>query len=160
MLHSELLRQELEEKGDEFRRYLEAQKAAALFYLEALERLENTPPAEIEQKLSRLENPAAIPSDELKGSFSFPFEQSWKNHEQARAWAMDILRDRTTFAADGSQLYLEKETSLPIGAVQVGWFENPHDGTITLREKCKIPGASPRAASASGRTRYTRAAGR
>jgi hypothetical protein len=138
MLHSELLRRELEEKGGEFRRYLEAQKAAALFYLKALERLENTPPAEIAQKLSQLENPAAIPSDELKGSFSFPFEQSWKNHEQARAWAMDILKDRTTFAADGSQLYLEKETSLPIGAVQVGWFENPHDGTIRYEKNAKF----------------------
>ena len=138
MLHSELLRRELEEKGGEFRRYLEAQKAATLFYLEALERLENTPPAEIAQKLSRLENPAAIPSDELNGSFSFPFEQSWKNHEQARAWAMEILRDRTTFAADGSQLYLEKETSLPIGAVQVGWFENPHDGTLHYEKNAKF----------------------
>lgn len=138
MLHSELLRRELEEKGGEFRRYLEGQKAAALFYLEALERLENTPPAEVAQKLARLENPAAVPSDELQGSFSFPFEQSWKNHEQARAWAMDILRDRTTFAADGSQLYLEKETSLPIGAVQVGWFENPHDGTIRYEKNAKF----------------------
>jgi hypothetical protein len=139
MLHSELLRRELEEKGGEFRRYLEAQKAATLFYLEALKRLENTPLVEIGERLAGFENPAAIPSGELdSGSFSFAFKQSWKNHEQARAWAMGILSDRTTFAADGSQLYLEKETSLPIGAVQVGWFENPHDGTIRYEKNAKF----------------------
>jgi hypothetical protein len=38
-----------------------------------------------------------------------------------------VLDERTTFAADGSQIYCGKETSVPVAAVQIGWFENPHD---------------------------------
>jgi hypothetical protein len=134
MLHSELLNRELEEKGAEFKRYLEKQKEAVAFYVRALGFLEKMPRAEIDGRLGALENPAAIPSSELAGTFTLPFEQNWQNHEQARAWAMDVLKERSTFAADGSQLYLEKETSLPIGAVQIGWFENPHNGSTNYEK--------------------------
>jgi hypothetical protein len=138
MLHSELLNRELEEKGAEFKRYLAKQKDAVTFYVGALGSLEKMPRGEIGRLLDALENPAAIPSGELNGSFTLPFEQNWQNHEQARGWAMDVLKDRATFAADGSQLYLEKETSLPIGAVQIGWFENPHDGSANYEKNAKF----------------------
>jgi hypothetical protein len=138
MLHSELLNRELEEKGGEFRHYLEKQREAVDFYTRALAALEKLPPAELERRLAALEHPAAIPSDELTGSFSRSFEQNWRNHEQARDWAMDVLGGRATFAADGSQLYLEKETSMPIGAVQIGWFENPHDGSPVYEKAAKF----------------------
>lgn len=138
MLHSELLNRELDEKGPEFRNYLEKQKEAVAFYIGALAKLEKMPAAEIERRLEALENPSAIPSKELNGFFGIPFEQNWQNHEQARAWAMEVLKDRSTFAADGSQLYLEKETSLPIGAVQIGWFENPHNGSTVYEKNAKF----------------------
>jgi NurA domain len=138
MLHSELLNRELEEKGEEFGRYLEKQREAIAFYVKTLANLENMPSADIERRLASLDNPAAIPSKELNGSFTFSFEQYWQNHEQARAWAMEVLKDRVTFAADGSQLYLEKETSLPIGAVQIGWFENPHNGSTDYEKNAKF----------------------
>jgi hypothetical protein len=92
----------------------------------------------LRERLDGLEHPAAIPTGELKGSFSLRFAQNWQNHEQARGWALEALKDRTTFAADGSQLYLEKETSLPIGAVQVGWFENPHNDTACYEKNAKF----------------------
>jgi hypothetical protein len=138
MLHSELLNRELEEKGAEFRHYLEKQREAVDFYTRSLAALEKLPPKELERRLAALEHPAAIPSAELTGAFSVPFGQNWRNHEQARGWAMEVLGGRATFAADGSQLYLEKETSMPIGAVQIGWFENPHDGSPVYEKAAKF----------------------
>ena len=83
---------------------------------------------ELRKRLESFEDPGAIPSADITdGSFVKPFSATWRNHEEARAWAKKVLESRTTFAADGSQLYLNKETSLPVGAVQIGWFENPHD---------------------------------
>jgi len=53
-------------------------------------------------------------------------ESPWDNHQDARAWAMDVLGGVTTVAADGSQITPQREYGIPVGAVQVGWFENPH----------------------------------
>jgi hypothetical protein len=39
---------------------------------------------------------------------------------------MSVLQDRTTFAVDGSQIGPDKNISLPVAAIQVGWFENRH----------------------------------
>lgn len=74
----------------------------------------------------------AIPSEEFEPAqrFSISFNQAWNNHEEARRWAFEILQNRTTFAADGSQLFAEREVSLPVAAIQIGWFENPHNEGI------------------------------
>ncbi len=55
-----------------------------------------------------------------------PFAPAWANHAEARAWALEVLRDVTTVAVDGSQITRSNDFSVPVGAVQVGWFENPH----------------------------------
>lgn len=59
-------------------------------------------------------------------SLVVPFTRRWQNHRQAREWAADILCDVTTIAADGSQITPSKDLSIPVGVVQVGWFENKH----------------------------------
>ncbi|MFN2480128.1 MAG: DNA double-strand break repair nuclease NurA, partial [Pyrinomonadaceae bacterium] len=71
---------------------------------------------------------SALPSVELEreASFVVPFAREWRTHEESRAWAVDALMDRVTFAADGSQILPGREISLPVAAVQVAWFENPH----------------------------------
>jgi hypothetical protein len=56
-----------------------------------------------------------------------PFAERWANHHEARAWAMRALRGVTAVAVDGSQITPSRDFSIPVGAVQVGWFENPHD---------------------------------
>jgi hypothetical protein len=68
------------------------------------------------------------PADELDraGSAVVPFEVRWRSHEEARRWAVGRLSGRTTFAADGSQIFPGRETSVPVAAVQVASFENPH----------------------------------
>jgi hypothetical protein len=70
----------------------------------------------------------AFPSDELEreGAAVVPFKESWRSHEEARRWALEALRGRVTFAADGSQIFPGREASLPVAAVQIASFENPH----------------------------------
>jgi hypothetical protein len=69
-----------------------------------LHEFQQTSSAEISEKLSKLENSGALPSTELDKhrAFSVSFAESWANHEEARSWAMRILKNRTTFAADAS----------------------------------------------------------
>ncbi|MDT5294508.1 MAG: hypothetical protein QOJ76_1388 [Acidobacteriota bacterium] len=70
----------------------------------------------------------ASPSDELDraGGAGVPFRETWRSHEEARRWALEALRGRVTFAADGSQVFPGREASVPVAAVQVASFENPH----------------------------------
>ncbi|HZB44476.1 MAG TPA: DNA double-strand break repair nuclease NurA, partial [Pyrinomonadaceae bacterium] len=70
----------------------------------------------------------AFPSDELEraGAAIVPFRETWRSHEEARRWALEALRGRVTFAADGSQIFPGREASLPVAGVQVASFENPH----------------------------------
>jgi hypothetical protein len=128
MLYRELLTTELDKQREDFRRFAQAQAGDLAIYLEKLKQLSQTTYGEIHQKLSSKEA-GAIPADELETlkDFSISFSENWANHEEARAWANKILKNRTTFAADGSQLFSEREVSLPVGAIQIGWFENPHD---------------------------------
>lgn len=72
--------------------------------------------------------PGAFPTAEwdLAHHLAIPFEQKWSNHQDARAWALDTLRNRPVLAVDGSQITPTKEYSIPVGAVQIGWFINEH----------------------------------
>lgn len=145
MLYRELLTSELHNQREDFVRFVENQNENLTEYLEILERLKKHTSREISDKILQNENVGAIPSDELDAekSFSCGFDPSWANHEQARNWAFRVLQNRTTFAADGSQLYAEKDTSLPIGAIQIGWFENPHDASQSYEKNAQFRILSP-----------------
>lgn len=129
MIFRELLQQELKIQGDGFKRFADTQARDLRDYLEKLARLSQTSYAELSNKLTEIGNAGALPSEEFERAenFVFSFSENWENHEQARRWAFEILDKRTTFAADGSQLFIEREVSLPVAAIQIGWFENPHD---------------------------------
>ncbi|HUF03459.1 MAG TPA: DNA double-strand break repair nuclease NurA [Aridibacter sp.] len=129
MLHKNLLLCELENRRESFRAFSLAQAHEAGLYSDLLHEMASSTAEEILEKLERAEQTGALPSNEMTGDGSIvrPFGVRWQNHEEAREWASKILSRRTTFAADGSQIYTEKETSLPVGAVRIGWFENPHD---------------------------------
>ncbi|MGC1307591.1 MAG: DNA double-strand break repair nuclease NurA [Phormidesmis sp.] len=51
---------------------------------------------------------------------------AWNNREQSLMWVKDQLTNVTTFAVDGSQVFPQKDFSIPIALVQIGWFENHH----------------------------------
>jgi len=81
-----------------------------------------------QQQARAAHKPNALPTDELEraGSFVVPFEVRWRAHEEARSWALEVLAGRVTCATDGSQLLPGREINLPVAAVQVASFENPH----------------------------------
>lgn len=70
----------------------------------------------------------ALPTPELDQTerLYLPFAQQWNNHRAAREWAMSILQNRPVLAVDGSQIVPTKEFSIPVAAVQIGWFLNEH----------------------------------
>lgn len=72
--------------------------------------------------------PGAIPSAEVDGARSvlMAFEPRWQSHEEARRWALGVLLGRVTAASDGSQYIPGRDISLPVAAIQVAFFENPH----------------------------------
>lgn len=97
-------------------------------YTDALDNLCAMGSDELAARLAEKESPGAFPTEEFAASSSLiiRFDHEWQNREQARAWGFDVLLGRTTFAADGSQIISSKDFSIPVAAVQVGWFENPH----------------------------------
>jgi hypothetical protein len=72
--------------------------------------------------------PGARPTAEFDRApdLRLAFDQHWVSHVEARTWALTILRDRPVAAVDGSQITPTKDLSIPIGAVQIGWFINFH----------------------------------
>jgi hypothetical protein len=72
--------------------------------------------------------PGAEPTAELDKAqeLCLPFAQRWRSHENARAWARAVLADAPVAAVDGSQIMPSKELSLPVAAIQVGWYINYH----------------------------------
>jgi len=76
--------------------------------------------------LAHEQMPGALPTTEQGNGPIQPFATAWKNHQEARAWAMQILRGQTTFAVDGSQIPPQRTISPPVAMVQIGWFENRH----------------------------------
>lgn len=72
--------------------------------------------------------PGALPTEEIDAAdrMRLAFGESWQNHQEARGWAAQILTERPSIAVDGSQITPTKDYSMPVGAVQVGWFVNEH----------------------------------
>lgn len=144
MLYRELLTNELDKQREDFRRFAASQAGDLSLYLEKLHNLCQMPFEKLQKKLND-KNAGAIPADELGNlqHFSVSFDEKWTSHEEARRWASEILKNRTTFAADGSQLFSEREVSLPVGAIQIGWFENPHDVTQRYEKNAYFEILSP-----------------
>ena len=145
MLFRELLSDALEKKRADFGVFFERSHREREEFRMTLETLGRLSHHEITERLGSLPDVGGIPSDEIErlGNFAVPFGHSWQNHEQARHWAAEVLSDRTTFAADGSQIYAGKETSLPVAGIQIGWFENPHNAELPYEKNARFEILSP-----------------
>jgi hypothetical protein len=120
--------QALEGKAEAFRRAAEEGAAVRDRYLEALDRLAQLTPAELERRLGEEKWPGAAPAEDLSRSgLVVPFGLRWDSAQAARTWALDRLRGVPTVAVDGSQIEASKEFNVPVSLVQVAWFENYHD---------------------------------
>ncbi len=128
MLYHSLLTNALREQQAEFVRFEREWRDDVEDYARRLRALDGQKSEEVRACVGATREPGALPSPELDGAGSLivPFGVAWRTHEEARRWAIDVLLDRVTFAADGSQLLPGREISLPVAAVQVAWFENPH----------------------------------
>jgi len=120
----------LEAKKEGFSGYQVELRDTLNHYQGALERLPSLSRAEIEARFEEADIPwpGALPTaeqDQLHDSV-ISASGSWTSHEEARAWARGILLNVPTFAVDGSQIPPSRDFSVPVGAVQIGWFENPH----------------------------------
>jgi hypothetical protein len=127
MLYRNLLSQALDERREDFVRFDCEWRDSIEDYARCLRALGGLSSEEIRRAVGEV-GEGALPSTELEraGSIALPFGASWRTHEEARRWALDVLHGRVTFAADGSQLLSGREVSMPLAAVQVAWFENPH----------------------------------
>ena len=145
MLFRELLTEELNKQREEFTRFARTQTGDLHDYLEKLRRFGARGVADLIAVLDAADDCGAIPSDEIAGAenFAISFPERWKNHEEARRWAFGVLENRTTFAADGSQLFAEREVSLPVAAIQIGWFENPHNDALGYEKNARFFVLSP-----------------
>ena len=134
MLYRPHLNAELRERREEFVRFEAVWGAAVGTYARRLRELGGRTSAEIRDAAARAiaggaaRAAGALPTGELDsaGAFVVPFDERWHSHEEARRWALEVLRGRVTCAADGSQILPGREISLPVAAVQAAWFENPH----------------------------------
>jgi hypothetical protein len=132
MFHRERVIAALEAKAGRFSGYEVALSDALVAYEAALAELEGLSRAEVEARLAGVPWPGARPTVEHdQQGLVVPFQHTWANHQQARAWAMEVLSGVPTIAVDGSQIMPNRDISIPVAAVQVGWFVNPHTGEDT-----------------------------
>ncbi|MEZ5305897.1 MAG: DNA double-strand break repair nuclease NurA [Pyrinomonadaceae bacterium] len=136
MIYRELLKKELDAKLGEFEDFRRLRDERVEACIEVLRRLVEFGPG----SFGNASYPGAIPSAEVTECAGFAVRGGfeWQNHAEAREWASSVLNSRTTFAADGSQIYLGKEMDLPVGAIQVGWFENPHDASKSYVKQARF----------------------
>ncbi len=128
MIYRDKIMSALEGRRADFSHFDSESRAQLALYTGALDRLTAASSGKLKEMLLKSDAPGAMLTEEFDRARSLviPFEEEWSNHEEAREWAYSILKGRTTFAADGSQILPSKDFSIPVAAVQVGWFENPH----------------------------------
>jgi NurA domain len=145
MLFRELLTDELNKQREEFTLFAQSQAGDLDYYVNKLARFAEKSYHDISGILNDCADCGAMPSEEvsLVNDFSLDFRERWENHEEARRWAFEILKNRTTFAADGSQIVLDREISFRVGGVQIGWFENPHNPEKGYKKNAEFTIISP-----------------
>ena len=145
MLYAHLLSRALEGKREDFVRFDRAWREDVADYVRRLRAIDGRAEREILDALAAVKEPGAIPSGEIElaGSIVIPFGRRWRTHEESRRWAIDALCDRTTFAADGSQLVPGRDVSLSVAAVQVGMFENRHTRGGLYKKDARFQVISP-----------------
>lgn len=153
MLYRPHLNAQLKERREEFVRFEAVWNASVGEYARRLRALGGRASAEIKDAAARAiatgaaRAAGALPAAELEraGGFVVSFAERWRSHEEARRWALQVLTERVTCAADGSQILPGREISLPVAGVQAAWFENPHTpgGQDTYRKESRFALITP-----------------
>jgi hypothetical protein len=129
MLYPVRVASELEASVERFRAFADDERAAFRRFERATARLGELSLAELRSLLATADHPGALPSEEWsdRSGLFLPFGHAFPHHRAAREWALERIGGVRTFAVDGSEIKPTKDYSLPIAAVQVAWFDNPHD---------------------------------
>ncbi|MBA2503009.1 MAG: DNA double-strand break repair nuclease NurA, partial [Pyrinomonadaceae bacterium] len=146
MLYRHHLASALDARREDFVRFERDWQAEARCYAEHLRALGMRNHEDVRRAaLARTKSPGALPSAELgeRKGVAVPFENVWRSHEEARAWAIEILHERVTCAADGSQILPGRDISLPVAAVQAVVFENPHTRAGCYRKEAHFEVVAP-----------------
>src|SRR5579883_2070394 len=132
MLYPARVVERLAASAERFRAFAEYEVAAFRAFDQTITLLEGLDREAIIARLRTDEHPGALPGEEWEhpGSLIVPFGEVFPHHRAARSWALDQIAGITTVAVDGSEIKPTKDYSLPIAAVQVGWFENPHRANV------------------------------
>lgn len=120
----------LNEKRTQFEQYQSEQRSQSDLRRQLLDRFLTMSAADVLQRVeqSGQEWPGALPTTELDRTeeLCIRIGKQWSSHQEARQWALSILEQRPVAAVDGSQIPPSKELSVPVGAVQIGWYVNYH----------------------------------
>jgi len=146
MLYGDKLNKALNERKEDFARFDTVWRDEIRSYSSRINSLAEKSQEEIQNILNQSsELSGALVSNELDTykSFFVSFEKRWRNHEEARRWAGEVLKKRTTFAADASQLIPGREISLPVAVIQAAWFENNHHGENDYVKDVRVEIISP-----------------
>ena len=102
--------------------------------------------AGLREQLAPVKAPGARPTAEFDRAtgLRISFAESWDNVAAMRRWAADTLANVTTCAVDGSQLPATKDFPLPVAAVQVAWFTNPHAANGEYEKNAHVEVLTPR----------------
>lgn len=130
MLDREKVIVAFEQKRAAFQEFLENQRQQRRLLSDWLEQFHQLDAQALLEKLAAaaVAWPGALPTPELDRAqrLCLAFGVPWNNHQEARRWALSVLEGRPVAAVDGSQITPTKDLSIPVGAVQVGWFVNDH----------------------------------
>lgn len=130
MLSREKVQAAFEQKRDDFRSFQAAQQREQGKVEAKIDFFCSLSSADILDRLAAGDEawPGALPTLEhdQAARLRLPFAATWASHEDARRWALTVLNDRPVLAVDGSQVPPSKDYGLPVAAVQIGWYINPH----------------------------------
>jgi hypothetical protein len=130
MLSRDKVLDALEDKRTAFEQYQDRQHSEQDIRRRLLDSFVRLSAAEVEARVAERGQdwPGALPTAELDAAadLCIPFAERWANHTEARRWALSVLQDRPAAAVDGSQIPPSKDLSVPLGAVQIGWYVNHH----------------------------------
>ena len=118
----------LNQKKGEFSEFNKELSAQLQRYRKAVQVLSRRDPSELSQDLEGVICPGGRPfeADHIYADWLMASHLSWPSRQDSLVWVRDRLTDVTTFSVDGSQIFPSKDISIPVGLVQIGWFENPH----------------------------------
>ncbi len=137
MLNLRDLEREFDSKAGVIRDYLRAQSEIGEEYIRAVERLEEETP-DANERLPRYSG-----SRILEGGFKKPFSQGLESYDDVQSWLDHVLDGLVVGAVDGSQIYPDRGSDLPIGIIQTAGIYNRHRGGGDFGERVRVELITP-----------------